>query len=293
MNILFLHRNFPAQFRHLAAYFARDPNNRIVFITAREDNGMAGICKAVYKLKRDPNLNIHHYLKFYEEAILHGQAAATIALDLKAQGFIPDIIYGHTWGPTLYMKDVFPDSPLLGYFEWYYNAHNSDVDFEVHGNVPIDTKLCVRTKSSPMLLDLISCDKGITPTKWQFEQFPKELQHKLTIVHDGVDPNFFVPKPGTKVVLPHLNLDLTHVNELVTYVTRGMEPYRGFPSFMESIAILLEKRPNCHVIIVGGEGIFYGSKLANGKSYKELMLEKLPLDLSRVHEGLLFAPESD
>ena len=283
MNILFLHRNFPAQFRHLAAHFARNPENKVVFITGREDGGIPGIYKAIYKLKREPNPNIHHYLKFFEESILHGQAAASAAIGLKSQGFIPDVIYGHSWGPTLYMKDIFPDSPMLGYFEWYYRDHDSDVDFEVDGNVPVDTKLCVRTKSSPMLMDLISCDKGIVPTYWQLSQFPEDLQDKLTVLHDGIDPNYFVPKPGTKVVLPHLNLDLSHVNELVTYVTRGMEPYRGFPQFMEAISILLEKRPNCHVIIVGEDRVCYGRMLSGGKTYKQEMLEKLSLDLSRVH----------
>jgi len=37
MRILFLHRNFPAQFRHLATYLAQDKNNQVVFLTNRND----------------------------------------------------------------------------------------------------------------------------------------------------------------------------------------------------------------------------------------------------------------
>lgn len=62
-----------------------------------------------------------------------------------------------------------------------------------------------------------------------------------------------------------------------------MEPYRGFPEFMETVALLQQKRPNCHVVIVGEDRVAYGKKLADGKTYKQLMLEKLSLDLSRVH----------
>ncbi|MGH8000496.1 MAG: glycosyltransferase, partial [Brasilonema sp.] len=70
---------------------------------------------------------------------------------------------------------------------------------------------------------------------------------------------------------------------LVTYVGRGMEPYRGFPQFIEAIAYVQERRPNCHVVIVGAERVCYGKSLPDGGSYKDLMLQKVPLDLSRVH----------
>ena len=67
-----------------------------------------------------------------------------------------------------------------------------------------------------------------------------------------------------------------------------MEPYRGFPQFMETVALLQERRPNCHVVIVGEDRVAYGKRLPDGKTYKQLMLEKIPLDLSRVHfTGLL------
>ena len=62
-----------------------------------------------------------------------------------------------------------------------------------------------------------------------------------------------------------------------------MEPYRGFPEFIESIAYVQERRPNCHVVIVGSERVCYGRSLPHGESYKDHMLKKVPLDLSRVH----------
>ncbi|WP_048320741.1 glycosyltransferase, partial [Crocosphaera watsonii] len=101
--------------------------------------------------------------------------------------------------------------------------------------------------------------------------------------HDGVDTNYFHPKPGAKLVLQNKNLDLSEVDEIVTYVARGMEPYRGFPQFMEAVSILLKKRPNCHVVIVGDDRVAYGRSLPEGESYKKLMLDTYDYDLARLH----------
>jgi glycosyltransferase involved in cell wall biosynthesis len=78
-------------------------------------------------------------------------------------------------------------------------------------------------------------------------------------------------------------LDLSGVKKIVTYAARGMEPYRGFPQFMESLPYVLEGVRDCHVVIAASERICYGKPLPDGKSYKDMMLEKVPLDLSRVH----------
>jgi glycosyltransferase involved in cell wall biosynthesis len=101
------------------------------------------------------------------------------------------------------------------------------------------------------------------------------------VLHDGVDTEYFKPNPGAKLILP--NVDLSEIDEIVTYVARGMEPYRGFPEFIESIAYLQERRPNCHVVIVGSDRVCYGKALPDGETYKNYMLKKVPLDLSRVH----------
>jgi len=283
MNILFLHRNFPAQFRHIAPYFALNPNNRVVFITEREQGNMPGIYKCVYKTKRTVPRECHNYLRFLEESVIHGQAAAEVALKLKHQGFKPDIIYGHTWGPTLYMKDIFPDVPLLCYFEWFYNAENSDVDFGNTEPLNINELARVRTKNSHLLIDLYTCNRGTSPTIWQRDQFPKEFHHKIDVIHDGIDTKFFCPDNNAKLIIPHLNLDLSNETEIITYSTRGLEAYRGFPEFMKAVEIILKRRPKAHVVIVGEDRVCYGSKLPDGRTYKQLMLEELDLDLSRVH----------
>jgi glycosyltransferase involved in cell wall biosynthesis len=284
MKILFLHPNFPAQFRHLAVTLAKDKNNQIVFATKRREGELAGVYKTIYNPSREARPETHHYIRTLENAVLQGQATYRLAMQLKAQGFIPDLIYGHSgWGPTLFMKDVFPQTPLLCYFEWFYHAHGSDADFDPQEPLTPDDEARIRLKNTPILIDLYSCDRGLTPTNWQRQQFPPEYHSKITVLHDGIDTSFFQAKPGTKLVLPSIQLDLSHASEIVTYVARGMEPYRGFPQFMEAAAILQQRRPHCHIVVVGEDRVAYGRSLPDGKTYKQLMLEKLPLDLSRLH----------
>ncbi|MBH8553695.1 glycosyltransferase [Nostocaceae cyanobacterium CENA357] len=284
MRILFLHPNFPAQFRHVAAALAKDKNNQVFFGTTRQEGKLPGVNRVVYSPKREARPETHHYVRPLENAVLQGQGVYRLAEQLKARGFVPDVVYGHSgWGPTLFIKDIFPQAKLLCYFEWFYHAHGTDADFDPSDRLTTDDEARIRIKNAPILQDLYSCDRGLSPTYWQRQQFPLEYHNKITVLHDGVDTNFFCPKPGAKLVLPRINLDLSHVEELVTYVARGMEPYRGFPQFIEAVALLQQKRPNCHVVIVGENRVAYGKPLRDGKTYKEAMLEQYDLDLSRVH----------
>ena len=83
--------------------------------------------------------------------------------------------------------------------------------------------------------------------------------------------------------MPDLNLDLSDVPEIITYATRGMEPYRGFPQFMKAASMLQKRRPNCHVVVVGKDRVAYGPQRRDGKTYKQEMLETLEFDRDRLH----------
>ncbi|MEM7557102.1 MAG: glycosyltransferase family 4 protein [Cyanobacteria bacterium P01_A01_bin.84] len=291
MRILFLHPNFPAQFRHLANLLSKDSNNQVVFGTKRSEGSMKGVAKVLYQESRQAHSQTHHYVKPLESAVLQGQAVYRMANQLKSKGFVPDVVYAHSgWGPGLFIKDIFPKAKYCCFFEWFYNAHGSDADFDPQDPIDADDEVRIRVKNAPILLDLYSCDKGLSPTYWQREQFPKEFQDKIHVLHDGVDTDFFQPKLGARLVLPSIDLDLSGVDEIVTYVARGMEPYRGFPQFMEAVALIQKHRPDAHVVVVGQDRVAYGKNLPDGRTYKQLMLDKLrsDLDLSRLHfTGLL------
>ena len=289
MRFLFLHPNFPAQFRHLATALAQDPNHQVVFGTMRQSGTLPGVHKVLYQPTRTAAPQTHPYVQNLENAVLQGQAAYRMAQTLRAQGFSPDIIYGHSgWGPTLLLQDLFPQATLLCYFEWFYHAHGTDADFDPSDPLDADAEARIRIRNAAILLDLVHCDRGLLPTQWQHQQFPSAFHSKLTVKHDGIDTAYFQPQPGATLSLPALNLDCSQVKELVTYTTRGMEPYRGFPQFMAAVALIQQRRPHCHVVVVGDDRVAYGKPLPDGKTYKQLMLETLPLDRERLHfTGLL------
>lgn len=288
MQILILHPNFPAQFREVAVALAKQ-GHRVVFGTKREEGRLPRVEKVIYQTSREARPETHHYVRNLENAVLQGQAVYRMVEKLKAQKFVPDIVYGHSgWGPTLFIKDALPKAKLLCYFEWFYHAHGSDADFDPSDPLNSDDEAKIRIKNAAILVDLYSCDRGLSPTYWQRQQFPSEYYSKITVRHDGVDTNFFQPRPGAQLVLPEINLDLTGVPEIITYVARGMEPYRGFPQFMEAVYLLQQSRPHCHIVVVGQDRVAYGKTLPDGKTYKQLMLEQFDFDLTRLHfTGLL------
>lgn len=283
MRILFVHSNFPAQFVHLISYLRQDPKHQLAFLTTREDWELPGVYKAVYKATREKSPQTHPFLQGFETAVLNGQAAFRAAAQLKAQGFVPDLIYGASgWGATMYLKDLFPNTPMACYFEWFYRPHGSDAEFGPWERITPAGECRVKMQNSSIAIDLYSCDGGISPTYWQHSQFPQEYLSKIRVIHDGINTQTCAPRQtGKGLVLP--NLDLSEAEEIITYVGRGMEPYRGFPQFMEAAALLLKRRPNCHVVIVGSDRVVYGAPASDGKSYKEKMVESLDMDLSRVH----------
>lgn len=268
----------------MAYALAKDRTNRIVFVTAREEGELPGVQKIIYKQSRKPHKETHHYIKPLEDAVLQGQAVYRELTKLKAQGYIPDVVYGHSgWGTPLFIKDIFPETKLLCYFEWFYRGEGSDVGFDPSEPVTADDKLRIRIKNAPILVDLYSCDAGLCPTAWQLSQFPKEFQSKLKVLHDGIDTDYFSPRQNEKVIIPEIELDLSSAEEIVTYVSRGLEPYRGFPQFMEAVSLLQKRRNKCHVVVVGEDRVAYGRKLPNGKTYKQALLEKYDFDMSRLH----------
>ena len=318
MKILFLHRNFPAQFRHLATSLAADPANQVVFVTARSEGNIAGVGKFLYQVTRAISPQTHRYVRPLEEAVCDGQAAWRTARQLKLKkGFEPEVIYAHAgWGPGLFMRDLFPQASYLGFFEWYYHAYGTDAGFDPADPLDEDGAARIRIKNAAILLELAQCNGGVVPTYWQQQQFPKEFKSKLRVLHDGIDTQFFHPQPGAKLALPPLSpaelehfagipatatpeqlnptqkiqrefwaqgLDLSAVTEVVTYVARGMEPYRGFPQFMQAIALLQQRRSHCHVVVVGEDRVSYGKTLPDGLTYRDKALADLDLDRSRLH----------
>ena len=286
MKILFVHQNFPGQYRHLARHLGSMPGNEVVFITQREDSSLPGVMKLVYKPARKPADNVHPHLHDVEAGIVNGQAVAQAALKLKASGFVPDIVVGHNgWGEIWYIKDVWPHVPLVGYFEYFHRVHGTHVGFAPGEQVGFDEGPRLRTRNLGNLLGLDAVDVGLCPTAWQKALYPAEYQSKLQLVHDGIDTDAVRPDPLVRVMLDDAGVELTAADEVVTYVSRHLEPLRGFQSFMRSLPKILAERPRAHVIVLGGDGVSYGAPAPGGKTWREVMMAELgdAIDPSRVH----------
>jgi len=283
MKLLFIHQNCPGQFKHLAPRFAADDRNEVVFITHPGKPELANVRKVEYKPSRKVSKSTHHYLRLMEEGVLNGQGVARAALKLRDRGFHPDVVIAHMgWGEGLYVKSVWPDVPLLGYFEWYYRAFGSDVGFDPAKPPDQDDVCRITTRNGMHLLNLQIADRGISPTNWQLQQHPSEYRAKIAVIHDGVDIDKVRPKTEVTGSLPG-GVKLRAGDEIVTYVARNLEPYRGFPTFMHAAKLILERRPNARILVIGGDDVSYGSKRSDGKTYREHYLEELDLDLSRIH----------
>lgn len=286
MKFLFAHQNFPGQYRHLAQSLAADPRNQVVFLTQRNGVSLPGVQTIVYRPHRPLTEKQHHYLRDTETAIINGQAVARLALKLRKSGFIPDVMLGHNaWGEIWYLKDVFPEIPLIGYFEFFYRMTGADTGFDPAQPTVIDDAPRLRTKNVGNLLGLEAADWGQCPTRWQWSTYPEAHHPKLKVMHEGIDTGIVTPNAEARLRIPGTEIVVSPGEEIVTYVARNLEPYRGFPSFMRSLPTILARRPNARALIVGGDGVSYGKRLPDSQTYRQQLLDEVgsSLDMSRVH----------
>lgn len=283
MNILFVHQNMPGQFKHLAPVLAADRANRVAFITKREDVDLPGVRRLSYKLPRTARDTTHHYVRLFENSVIRGQQAVRAATDLARSGFRPDVIVAHPgWGEALFLRDVFPRTPLLNFCEFYYHGRGADVGFDPEEPASLDDVLRARARNAHLLLSLEACDAGLSPTEWQRASHPAPFHDKIRVIFDGVDTDLVRPDPAATFTLPD-GRALTRADEVVTYVARNLEPYRGFPGFMRALPRLLALRPNAQVLVVGGDEVSYGRRAPDGKTWREVMETEVEVDPARVH----------
>jgi glycosyltransferase involved in cell wall biosynthesis len=282
MRMLFIHRTMPGQFGRLAASFAAD-GHEVIFLARTIEQAINGVRAIVYPPARKANNDTHRYLVACEDAILAGQAAARECLRLKHAGFRPDLIVAHPgWGESLFVKEVFPAARLANYCEFFHGRHGGDVGFDPAEPVTLDDLCRVRTRNAHLLLALTDCDRGFSPTHWQKQIHPPEFQSKIDVVFDGVDAEQARPAAGARFSLPDGRV-LVATDEVVTYVARHLEPYRGFPTMMRAIPEILARRPAAQIVIAGSDGVAYGRAAADGRSWREQMLDEVGFDRGRVH----------
>ena len=290
MKILFIHQNFPGQFKFLAPALVQQGHEVVAMIMQKTDLEVwQGIKLVAYLPSHSSTPNIHPWVSDFETKTIRGDACYRAALKLKNAGFMPDVIIAHPgWGESLFLKDVWPESKLGIYCEFYYHAQGADVGFDPEFPTKDDGEVCrLRLKNLNHLLHFEVADAGISPTHWQASTFPADFKSKITVIHDGIDTKIVAPNSNVTLTL-NGNVTLTKQDEVITFVNRNLEPYRGYHIFMRALPALLKERPNAIVLIVGGDDVSYGARPDDGKKWKDIFIDEIRpaisiADWQRVH----------
>lgn len=290
MRILFIHQNFPGQFKFLAPALVQQ-GHTVVAMTMQKLTApqWQGVKLVAYSASRGTTPNVHPWVSDFETKTIRGEACFRAALKLQAEGFMPDVIIAHPgWGESLFLKDVWPAAKLGIYCEFFYHPHDADVGFDPEFPVTDAGDVCrLRLKNLNNLLHFEVADAGISPTHWQASTFPQPFRSRITVVHDGIDTQAVAPNAGVSLTL-NGNIKLTRADEVITFVNRNLEPYRGYHIFMRSLPEILKRRPKARVLIVGADDVSYGARAQEGKKWKDIFANEVrslisTSDWARVH----------
>ena len=286
MKILFVHNNFPAQYRNIAAALAKEPDVELVAVGASNAKSMPSVKLIKYALPDADVSGTHPFARRFDVECRRAEQVLYSVSGLAASGFAPDLIFAHPgWGETLPLRTMFPAARMLLYCEFFYGAEGRDIGFDPEFPVPgLDGHVGLQLKNATTLLALADCEMGISPTKWQLSTFPAHYQHKIEVVHEGVDTARVRPNPRARLTIPN-GSHLRSSDEVVTFVARNLEPLRGYHVFMRALPEILRRRPNAQIVIIGRDGLSYGLPPPAGETWKSIFLEEVRdrLDLSRVH----------
>jgi glycosyltransferase involved in cell wall biosynthesis len=286
LKFLFVHQNFPGQFLHIVRYLVATRRHDIVFITEPNVNEIIGVRKVPYAR---PNIDIpevHIAARELDNGVRRAEAVHKTAFGLKHLGYKPDIIIGHHgWGEMLNLRDVWPDVPMLGYMEFYYQHDRADVGFdpEFPAN-PLDFPR-IRAKNAINHVALNLGGTGQCPTQWQLSTYPDWARPKIELLWEGVDLDLCSPDPGArKRTIKVGDMTIRPADKLITYVSRDLEPYRGFHVMMRTLPGLMRARKDIKVVMIGGDGISYGSAPHKGGTWREAMMAEVgkDIDMDRV-----------
>ncbi len=287
MDIVLVHQNYPGQFRHLApALKAR--GHRVLALTA-ESNGQQTPIRTLRYPMPDPRPAREHsrfgttYVEMTDRAHRVARAAATLR---DRHGVQPDVVFGHTgWGETLFLREIWPRARHLAYAEFYYATHGADVGFDPEFSPrALESDLGVVARQGHLALAMTKADAALSPTEWQADSFPACFRDKISIIHDGIDTDHVRPDPWARFAVPGGPV-LRAGDEVLSFVNRNLEPYRGYHVFLRALPQVLAARPAAQVVVVGGDGISYGARPAGGRSWKQVILDEVQdrLDMRRVH----------
>jgi len=289
MKVLFIHQNFPGQFKYLApklVELGHDVHALTIHEVVNWDEKKVLIHK--YPLIRISNKEINNFLQDLETKLIRAESCLAACIELKASGFNPDIVIAHAgWGESLLIKECWPDTKLGIYCEYFYRFKGGDVGFDMEFQPKViyeESKL--RFKNINNRLQFEIADAAISPTKWQANTYPSREKEKISVIHDGINTKICKPNEDAYLILNKdgKQLRLSKGDEVITFVNRNLEPYRGFHTFMRALPKILQAKPNARILIIGGSKVSYGFAPEKTKygfdNWKEIFINEVSPNLS-------------
>lgn len=285
MRVLVVHQNFPGQFASLGRALSR--HGTVIGLGAgeREEARLAGIGYRSHSHRLPARQAADADYAQVESELRVARSAERSLRALKASGFSPELIVAHpAWGETLFLRDVYPDAAFIAYLEYYYRSTNSDMDFDPEFPASPRTLRSIRLRNFPSVMAFQEANLSISATTWQAGTFPPPIRSQLLTLHDGIDTDRVSPDASAVFSL-ETGLNLSRYDEVITYVSRSLEPYRGFHVLMRSLPELLRRRPAAEVVIVGGDDVSYGALAGPRTTWRQRLLAEVgdSIDRARVH----------
>ena len=287
MNFLFVHNNFPAQFRSLADKVARSPGNRVMAIGASDAQDLPNVRLHRYEMPRFDVAATHPFARRFDLECRRAEQVLFAASELDASGFEPDFVLAHCgWGEASAAARHVSEGTACGLLRVLLPVRWPGRAFRSRKPPPGRRRhrSALHCKNASTLLALAEADVGLSPTKWQRSTFPVEFHDKIRVEHEGVDLDRLRPDPAGQVHFAR-RPGADRSDEVVTYVSRNLEPLRGYHMFLRALPDVLAARPRAHAVIVGGDGHSYSHPPPADTTWKAHYLDEVAprLDLSRVH----------
>lgn len=274
MKILCVHQNFPGQYLRLAPHLAK-VGHQVHAISCRPGITLPGVTIHLYDKPIARQTAIDPLASRLQREAEYGFRAAAVAQRLKKDGFEPDLVLAHPgWGEALFMRDIFPDARIILYCEFFFESFEGGEQFFPYENVSVAGIASVRARNTGQLLALDTADLGITPTRWQLSRYPSTYRDMIAVNHEGIDTTYCAPRAEAEVRMPD-GLVLRRSSNVVTYVSRNLEPARGFPQFVRAATEVAKNNPQAKVVVVGGNSSSYSAALREGETYKARVLDAL------------------
>lgn len=280
MNIVFAHRRGAGQFRHIAAHLA-ERGADVAIVCETLDAPVPGVHVVRCAPTQGAGGGAKH-LAIADEYTQHGGRMAEAFDRLRQADGEPDIVVGHIgWGGMLFVKDVLPRVPALGYCEYFFQAKGGDLGFDPRESVTVAELGRARLRNMVQQATLGAVDAGLSPTAWQRSRYPASLRSRIAVCHEGIDTMLCRPDGLARLTLPDGRV-IGAGDPVVTYVARGLEPYRGFPQFMRAAARIAERRADALFLVAGDDSVNYGRPHPSGRPWRQVMMEETGIDPARI-----------